>query len=158
MNVPVPVEQEVGRLDVAVDDSVTMRRIERRRRLLEPLERQADFLGTVLSDPLLERAAGQVLHDDEGPLRVLADVEDRDDVWLSGQPRRRQRFAREPLADRIVARIALGEHLDRDRAPERRIGCAVDLAHASARDALGRAVARREDFGIDWHAYEDPTV
>ena len=71
--------------------------------LLEPLERLARLLGTVLPDPVLERASAQVLHDNEGPLRVLADVEDGHDVRLSGQSRCRERLSREPLTNCLVA-------------------------------------------------------
>ena len=56
-------------------------------------------------------AAVEVLHDDEGPLLVLADVEDRDDVRLAREPRRREGLAHEALAEGIVLREPLGEHL-----------------------------------------------
>ena len=158
VDVVVPVEQEVRRLDVSVDDAMAVGGVERRGRLPEPFERLPDLLGAVYTDPVLEGTAAQVLHDDEGPLRVLADVEDRDDVRLPGQPRRRQRLACEPSSDRVVARVAVGEQLDRDGAPERRVGRAVDLAHSSARDALRRAIARRQDVRVDRHAKERPAV
>ena len=133
---PVSVEHEVRRLDVTVDDAVAMGGIDRRRRLLEPLERLPDLLGPIPLDPFLERAPAQIFHDDERPPRVLSDVEHRHDVRLSGQPRRCQCLAREAPADVVVARVALGEQLHRDSAAENRIGRAVDLAHASERDAF----------------------
>ena len=80
----VSVEHEIRRLHVAVDDSVAMGGIESGRSLLEPLERLPHLLRPVLLDPFLERAAAEVLHDDERPLRVLADVEHRHDVRLAG--------------------------------------------------------------------------
>ena len=44
----------------------------------------------------------EVLHDDERPLALLADVVDRDDVRVAREPRDRERLAREPLAHRLV--------------------------------------------------------
>ncbi len=146
------VEHEIRRLDVAVDDSVAMGGIESGRSFLEPLERLPDLLGPVFLNPFLERAAAEVLHDDERPLRVLADVEHRDDVRLPGEPRRREGLACEAAPHGVVARVALGEQLDGDGAAEDRVGRAIDLAHPSERDALGRAVARREDVRVDRHA------
>ena len=46
-----------------------------------------------------------------GPAVPLADVEDRDDVRVPGQPRGGERLPREALADGLVERVALGEHL-----------------------------------------------
>ena len=126
--------------------------VERRPRLLEPFQRLPDLLRATPLDPFLERAAAEVLHDDERPLGVLAHVEHGHDVRLPGQPRRRQRLAREAAPDRFVARVALAQQLDGDGAAEDRVGRAVDLAHAAERDALGRAVARRQDVRIDGHA------
>ena len=133
-------------------DPVPVGRIERDRRLLEPLERLSNILRPPLADPLLERAATQVFHDDEWTLLVLADVEDGDDVGLPGQPRRGERLAREAPAHLLVARVALGEQLDRDGAPQRIVGRPVDLTHAAGGDALRRAVARRQDASLDGHA------
>ena len=52
-----------------------------------------------------------------------------------------------------VVRVALGEHLDRDVATERRVAGLVDLAHAAARERLDRRVAGREDV---LEAFESP--
>ena len=158
MDVAVAVEQEVCRLDVAVDDSVAMCRIQRHCRLLEPLERLRGFLRALLADPFLEGAAAQELHDDERPSGVLADVEDHDDVRFPGQPRRGERLTREPPADRFIARIPVGQQLHGDGAPERRVGCSVDLTHPAERDARGRAVSSRKDVRVDRHAKERPAI
>ena len=116
---PSLVEQQVPRLDVAMDDAVPVRGVERRRRLLEPVERLVRRRRPAVAQPVLERAAVEVLHDDERPARPLADVEDRDRVRLAGEARCRERLAREPLPERFVPRVPLGEHLDRDGAAER---------------------------------------
>jgi hypothetical protein len=82
---------------------------------------------------------------------VLADVVDRDDVALARQPRSRQRLAREPRAQSIVLGVPLRQDLDRDRPPKRRVGRAIDVAHAALGDLLGAAVARREEIGVYGH-------
>jgi hypothetical protein len=117
-------------------DAVRVRRVECERRVAEPLERVALRDGAA-PQPVLERAAGQVLHDDERPLGVLADVEDRHRVRLAGEARGGERLAREARAQRSVPCEALGEDLDRDVAPERLVGRPVDLAHPALGDALG---------------------
>jgi hypothetical protein len=65
-----------------VDDALCVGGIERLRRLREPCERLTprDLL---LPRALGEGPAGQILHDDEGTLPPLADVEDRDDMRMS---------------------------------------------------------------------------
>ena len=129
--------------------------IEGSRRLLEPFQRSPDLLGSVPLDPFLERTAAEVLHDDEWALRVLADVEHGHDVRFPGEPRRGQSLAREAPAHRVVTRVALGEQLDGDGAAQDGVGRAIDLAHASERDALGRAIARRQDIRVDRHMKEN---
>ena len=80
------VEEEVRRLDVAVNDSETVSGVERLRSLPKPGEAaQEDRLPP---RPLSERSARQVLHDDERAPLPLADVEDRDDVRVAEEPRR----------------------------------------------------------------------
>src|SRR6185437_7548222 len=102
MDDAVSVEHQVPRLDVSVDDTVAMGGVERGRRLLEPLERLSDLLRPACPNPFLERAAAQVLHDDERPLRVLPDVEHSDDVRLSGEPRRGECLPRKTPTDGFV--------------------------------------------------------
>ena len=123
-----------------MDDAVRVRRVERRRGLCEPGERAAGRLRALVREPVGERAAGEVLHHDVRAPLVLADVEDRDRVRRVREPRRRQRLAREAPADRLVVRVVLGQHLDRDVAAELGVLGAVDLAHAAARDPLGLPV------------------
>ena len=46
--------------------------------------------------PLRDRAAGQELRDEEALARVLANVVDRDDVWVVAEPPERAHLAHEP--------------------------------------------------------------
>src|SRR3954451_1173252 len=148
------VQQQVRRLDVAVDDAVGGRRVERGPGLLEPRQRPRWRLRALLAQPVLKRPPGEVLHHDERATLPLADVEDRDRAGLAREPRGRQRLALEPLADRVVPRVALGEHLDRHLAAERRVGGQVDVAHGTAPDAFGRAVPRWQERSV--HGHRDP--
>ena len=91
-----------------------VRRVERRRGLREPRERPAGRLRALPREPVGERAAGEVLHDDVRAALVLADVEDRDRVRRAREPGGGERLAREAPADRLVVGEPLREQLDRD--------------------------------------------
>ena len=151
MDVPVAIEQKICRLHVAVDDTLLVRGIDCLRSLLEPREDTLGRLSSLRSQDVLERSAAEVLHDDVRTFVMLADVEDRHRVTLSGEPRCRQRLARESCANRFITGISIGEHLDRHRTAERRIGCAVDVGHAAASNLLGAPVARRQHVHVDRH-------
>jgi hypothetical protein len=124
-----------------MDDPVRMRRIERLGGLPEPLERAADRLRSLALDPVGERTAREVLHHDVGTTAVLADVEDRDRAGRMGEPRDRQRLAREAATNRVVVGKAAGEQLDGDDPRQVGVLGAVDLAHPAAGDPLGVPVA-----------------
>ena len=141
----VVVEQQVGGLDVAVDDPARVRGVERRRGLAEPLERAAERLRALAREPVGERAARQVLHDDVRTPLVLADVEDRD-VFGAFESRAAASASRvKRPADRLVVGVALGEDLDGDGPRQVGVLGAVDLAHAAAGDPLGVLVPGRQD-------------
>ena len=131
-----------------MDDAGLVRRIERVGGLVEPVERIG---GRCRTAPVAigEAAAGQVLHHDVGTAVPLADVEDRDDVRMTGKARRRQRFALEAAAHLGVAREALGENLDRHLATELAVVGEVDIAHPAAADSLAVLVARGKNGRFD---------
>jgi hypothetical protein len=74
------VDEDVVRLDVAVDDAVAMRVPERREHLPDVRDRDRYRARAARHDQLLERPPLDVLHDDEVRPLGLAAVEDRDDV------------------------------------------------------------------------------
>ncbi len=74
-----------------------------------------------------------VAHRDKQAPVGLARVVDRDHVWVI-QARRQPRLPQQPLAETLVQREALGQHLQRDRAPQPGIAREIDLAHPAAPD------------------------
>ena len=87
-------DEDVGGLDVAVDDARGMRGVQRVGDLDAHVEHRGQAQRTG-GEPILQRRALQILHDDERPPVLLADVVDGADVRVV-QRRRRLRFAREP--------------------------------------------------------------
>ena len=83
----------------------------------------------------LEVGAVDVAHGDEQPAIGLARVVDGDDVRVV-EARRQPRLVQEPLAEALVVREALGQHLERHRASEAHVAREVDLAHAAPPDPL----------------------
>ena len=91
-----------------------------------------------------QRAAVDVLHDDEVGAGVLAPVEDRDDVRV-GEVGRRLGLPAEPLDERAVHRQLGKEDLERHRSVEQPVVGAVHLGHAAAGDQVVQFVALGED-------------
>ena len=137
----VAVQQQIRRLDVAMDDPMGVGRIERRRGLVEPVERAADGLRPLALEAIGQRSPGEVLHHDVGAPAVLADVEDRDCARGVRQSGDGERLTREAAADRIVVGETAREQLDRDDAREVGVLGPVNLAHAPACDQLRVLVA-----------------
>ena len=98
-------DEDVGGFDVAVDDARAMRGVQRVGDLGAHVEGgvQAQRTG---GEPILQRRALQILHDDERPPVLLADVVDGADVRVV-ERRRRLRLAREPAQGLGVASRAL---------------------------------------------------
>ena len=92
-------------------------------------------------EPILQRRALQILHDDERSPVLLADVVDRADVRVV-QRRRRLRFAREPAQRLGIPRELFGDELERNGTAQPRIFGLVHDAHAAAAELLDDAVVR----------------
>ena len=97
------VDDDVVRLDVAVDDAVSVRVAQRSEDLARVGDRDRDRAEAARADELLQRPSLDVLHDDEVRAVGLAAVEDRDDVRVreAGGVRR---LAAEPLDELLVVR------------------------------------------------------
>ena len=139
------VEEHVRRLDVAVHDAAVMRGLES----ADDVERHPADLGRrqplPRGEPLLERAAGEVFHDQEAALdRDVVDLDQRRVPQRGGEPG----LAHEPLVGGAAARAGSEEHLDRDAAA----GDLVDREEHAARGASTEqpvdAIAARDDLAI----------
>ena len=120
----VAADDDVVRLDVAVDDPVAVRERERAEDLARVVDRDRDRRRAVADEQLLERAPVEELHRDVvGALRLAA-VEDRDDVRMV-EPGGALRLAAEPLDELLVGGVPVVQQLQRDaagRAPGPRRG------------------------------------
>ena len=151
LNVPAAVEDQVARLDVAMDDAGLVRRVERGGRVVEPVEH------------LRRRARACVARSSRlPPERYSMTISGRPlcsstskIVTMLGLPERRAAASASRLnrcRSAVVLRVALCQHLDRDVAAELLVGGAEDLAHAAAPDVFGVAVAGRKGVGRNGHA------
>jgi len=107
-------DEDVRRLDVAVDEAVGVRRVE----CVGDLRRPGDELvrrDRSAVDPLLERRSFEELHHDERPALVIADVEDAADVRVA-ERRRGPGFTLETLARLALLQVLLGQELERNLA------------------------------------------
>src|SRR5689334_5254664 len=75
-------DENVRRLDVAVDDALRMRRVERIGQLDGDVEQVLDFQRSAV-DAIAEALAPERLHHDVRRALVVADVEDRADTWMT---------------------------------------------------------------------------
>ncbi len=115
-------DHHIGRLDVAVDDAVLLRVVERVGHLRGDLRRRGERGARQLAQHLLQRASLEQLHRDVGHAGVLADVEDGDDIRMV-EAAGRARFAQEALAHLVqdLGRQLRQQRLDRDFALDQRI-------------------------------------
>ena len=131
-------QKDVGRLDVAMQDPATVRRVEG----IGDAQANLDHLGHVeraARQPLLQRLAVQQFHREKR--RVRANVVNRADVGMV-QRRCRARLALESLQ----RRLALGtipQHLDRDEPIQPAVARLVHFSHA-ARTERGQDFVRTE--------------
>ena len=129
------VEQDVARLDVAVHQPAPVGGVERFGDLRGDGDGPLGAERSAGSQQGLEVGAVDVAHRDEQPAIDLAGVVDGDDVRVV-EARRQPRLVQEPLAEALVLREALGQHLERHRAAQTHVAREVDLAHAAPSDPL----------------------
>ena len=110
-------DEDIGRLDIAMDDSFLVRRFQPRSNLdgnLQPFgcaEAEA-----AVADVIAQRLAIQELHDDEGMPFVLVKLMYRADVGMI-ERRDRMCFALEALAGSGIVAHLFRQKLQRHRAP-----------------------------------------
>ncbi len=129
-------EDDVGGLEVAVDDVAAVGLLEACGDLDEDAEGASQLDGVVLPEELLQGAPGDELHDEEeGAVGLFAEVEDGDDVGVS-EPGEDAGLAHEVVGVSIVVGSEAVEDLDGDGPLQVGLHAAVDVAHASRADDL----------------------
>ncbi len=138
-------ELDVGGLEVAVDDSLLVRRLER----LGDLPRDGEGLvegERPALQPLGEVFALDELHDEGADAARLLEAVDRGDVGVL-QLGQDLRLALETGEAVGVGGERLGQDLDRDLALQLRVGRAVDDAHPALAERGGDLVGPRREPG-----------
>ena len=134
------VHEDVGGLEVPVDDPLRVRRLERVRDL-DPHLQQRPELERPSPDPLAQRLALEQLHRDEVLALVLVDLVDGADAGVV-EGGGGAGLALEALERGRVPRHLRGQELERDVAAELRVLGLVDDAHAAAAELRRDPVVR----------------
>jgi hypothetical protein len=149
LRLPTLGDEDVGGLDIAVDDAVLMRRVEAVGDLHGQLQQVFGREG-LLAQVMLERAALHQLHDDELLAVVLADVEDGADAGMI-QRARQPRLALEAFGRARLRQQRRGQEFDRHLATEPGVLGAIHDTHPPATELVENAVvpdvaARQRDL------------
>ena len=128
-------DEDVLRFQIAVDDAAFVRGAQSGSDLPRDADRLVD--GHRSKQLRAQRPAREQLADDERHALLIADVEDRERVWM-GERRDDPGLAAEAIERRRIEWAP--QHLDRHLASESRVGGAVDLAHAARADQREDAV------------------
>jgi hypothetical protein len=136
-------------------DARLVSRVERAGGLAQPAQRSVVGDRPAGLQPVPDGAAAHQLHHHEHAALVLADVIDRDHVWVPGEARGGAGLAREPQPSALVLGQVGGEDLDRHRAPEQLVVSLPHARHPAVGDvahdavAVGQGDAGRADR---WHS------
>ena len=133
--------ENIGRLDVAMNDALGVRRIQRIGDLDGDGTAAVPISSGLPAMRCFQRRAFQKLHGDEGVAVVLADVVNRADVGMI-QRRRGLRLALKTSERLRIARHVIRKELQRDEAVQPGVFGLVDHTHAAAAELLDDAVVR----------------
>ena len=138
LGVTAPGQEDVGRLDVAMDDALGMRRVQRIRHLDAHPEKRA-HLHPAARDRLLQRLALQQFHRQVRPPLVVADFVDCADIRMI-QRGRRPRLAAKPHQRIRILHQVIGQELDGGESLELHVPRPVHHAHSAAAKLLQHLV------------------
>ena len=139
----VGIEQDVLRLDVAVEDAAPVRRRERPGHVATQAHGRVRVERPALAHPDLQVGAADVLHDDEAPRPFFEEVEHRDDVGV-GEAAHRLDLAPHPLARHVGRRGRRHQQLERDLGVELAVAGEVDDRVAAPTELAADLVAPTE--------------
>ena len=139
------VDADIGRFEIAVDDAVQVRRVDRFAYLAEQPQRVVDGM-IAFGQVGIERLTGDVVHDEVEVAGRGAAVVDGDDVGMVELAEDLHLALEAGLVARAGER-PFAHDLDRDRAPGRFLDRLVDHALAAAVDLREDAVAGDCDGG-----------
>ena len=129
-------EQDIRRFHVAVQGAAPVRGFQRAGDLHPDVQGVAPADRPAVLDLGLQRTVRVVLHDNVRPTGGGgADLENTDDVRVTGELAHRHLLTHEPLE--VVRFEVGGEHLDRHRAVESSLDTAIHHTEAAAADLLG---------------------
>jgi hypothetical protein len=134
VGVAVFIQHDVAGLQIAVDDALLVRVIQRQRHLTQRLF-QLIHLGLAAPDELLQAAPGQIAHDDIGQALVLAVIVDGQDVGMF-QVGDDIHLALETFVKAGVVQQMTRQHFDGNRAVHRLLAGAVHRRHAAPPDLV----------------------
>ncbi len=140
-------DEDVGRLDVTVDDSAAVSGVERVGDLDRDVDRSIDIERLLLYD-MSQRVALEQLHDDELPPGVLADVVHGADVRVV-EGRGGARLALEPFGRGAIRGQRGRKELDGDRTSEANVFPSIDDTHPAAAQLGGNAI-RADGLADHW--------
>ncbi len=143
-----PGDEDVGGLDVAVDEPGAMGDIERPRHLLEDHHRGVGREAALAADHPLQVAAGDIPHGHVEDVLDLTGVVDGHDVGVV-KARRQDRLVQEHSAERAVGALLGGEELEGDVALQGQLHRPIYGAHATAADDGLDAIAGRLEGSLD---------
>ena len=135
-------QEDVLRLDIAMDHAVFVRVLQRVADLGRDADGVVDREWSVATEPLPQRLSFHVFHYIEQQPVCLVGLEQWHDMGMR-ELRGQQDFPLEPVAPEVGARSGR-QQLDRDAAPELHVGAQVHRRHTAPAQLAHQGVATRE--------------
>ena len=136
--------EDVGGLDVAVQQALTVRECEPGRDLGGVIDRDGFRDAPLAAQHRRQRFTLDQFHDDEVRIAFVTEIVDVDDVGMR-EPGGGLRFIRKALDEIVVGRKLVAQHLDRNATAQQQVGAAVHDRHPAGTQAGIDAVAAVED-------------